>query len=151
MGKPHPNYKKRNYMNSPKFPQKVLLAIITLNLISTWLHYIDNALFLSQYSGLEWFTPVGVIATVIVMTPVGLLGYWLYTRGMFWLSYLTLLLYSITSISSPGHYLLPMIAPMSVKMHSLIWLDAVSGLTLIGFLLWSGIILQEWRKIPSAN
>jgi hypothetical protein len=91
-------------MNSPKFRQKILLAIITINIISTWLHYIDNALFLNQYSGLDWFTPAGVISTVIVMTPLGLLGYWLYTRKMFWLTYLTLGLYSVTSISSPGHF-----------------------------------------------
>ncbi|NEU74369.1 hypothetical protein PI95_017830 [Hassallia byssoidea VB512170] len=138
-------------MNSPKFRQKILLAIITVNIISTWLHYIDNALFLNQYSGFEWFTPAGVIGTVIVMTPLGLLGYWLYTKGMFRLTYLTLGLYSITSISSPGHYLLPIIAPMSLKMHSLIWLDGVAGLTLISFLVWSSVILQEWRIIPTAN
>ncbi|MBW4685094.1 MAG: hypothetical protein KME40_08325 [Komarekiella atlantica HA4396-MV6] len=126
--------------------QKILLGIITLNLISTWLHYIDNALFLSRYPGPEWFTSIGVISVVIVMTPVGLLGYWLYTKGMFWLAYLSLGLYSITSISSPGHYLFPMLAPMSLKMHSLIWLDGVMGLLLIGFLLWSGVVLREWRS-----
>ncbi|WP_193199882.1 hypothetical protein [Nostoc sp. MG11] len=126
--------------------QKILLAIITFNLISTWLHYIDNALFLSQYPGPEWFTSIGVISVVIVMTPIGLLGYWLYTKGMFWLAYLSLGLYSITSISSPGHYLFPMLAPMSLKMHGLIWLDGVTGLLLISFLLWSSVGLKEWRS-----
>lgn len=134
-------------MNFSKPHQKILLEIVILNFISTWLHYIDNALFLNQYPGPDWFTPVGVLVAVIVMTPIGLLGYWLYTRRSFWFAYLFLGMYSVTSVSSPGHYLFPMVAPMSLKMHSLIWLDGVSGLSLIGFLLWSCIVVQEWRII----
>jgi hypothetical protein len=132
-------------MNLAKSPQKFLLAILSLNLISTWLHYIDNALFLSHYPGPEWFTQMGVLGVVIVMTPIGILGYWLYRRQSFWLAYLLLGIYSITSISSPGHYLYPMVAPMSLKMHSLIWLDGVSGLSLICFIFWSGVMAQEWH------
>ncbi|MBD2728606.1 hypothetical protein H6G96_20355 [Nostoc sp. FACHB-892] len=138
-------------INTSRFRQTILLAVITLNLISTWLHYIDNALFLSRYPGPQWFTSVGVISTVIAMTPVGLLGYWFYTKSMFWLAYFLLALYSITSISSPAHYLFPMVAPMSLKMHSLIWLDGIMGLLLIGFLLWSSLVLKEWRSQLSTN
>jgi hypothetical protein len=138
-------------INTSRFGQTILLTIITLNLISTWLHYIDNALFLSLYPGPQWFTSIGVIITVIVMTPIGLLGYWFYTKGMFWLAYFLLALYSITSISSPVHYLFPMVAPMSLKMHSLIWLDGFMGLLLISFLLWSSLVLKEWRSPLSAN
>jgi hypothetical protein len=132
-------------MNFSKHHQKTLLAILVLNLISTWLHYTDNALFLSHYPGPQWFTPVGVLGVVMVMTPIGLLGYWLYTKQSFWWAYLLLGMYSVTSVSSPGHYLYPIIAPMSLKMHSLIWLDGISGLSLICFVLWSGVIAQEWR------
>jgi hypothetical protein len=126
---------------------QVLLAIALFNLISTWLHYTDNALFLSRYPGPSWFTTAGIFATVAVMTPVGLLGYWFYTKQWFRPAYLCLTLYSVTSLSSPGHYLFPMVTPISLKMTCLIWLDAVAGLTLIGFLVWSGAIAQEWRKV----
>jgi hypothetical protein len=125
--------------------QKILSAIIIINIISTWLHYTDNALYLDKYPGPAWFTTPGVFATVIVMTPVGLLGYWLYHRQAFWWSYLALGLYSITSVSSPGHYLFPMMHAMSLKMHELIWSDALSGISLIAFILWSGAIAQEWQ------
>lgn len=133
-------------MNFSHRPQQILLAILALNLISTWLHYTDNALFLNQYPGPAWFTPIGVLATVMVMTPMGLLGYWFYTKHSFWLAYLLLGAYSITSVSSPGHYLFPMVTPISFKMHGLIWFDAVSGLSLIGFLVWSWAVAQEWRS-----
>lgn len=133
-------------MNLSKRPQQTLLAIVAMNLISTWLHYTDNALFLNQYPGPDWFTPIGVLATVTMMTPVGLLGCWLYSKRSFRLGYLLLGAYSVTSVSSPGHYLFPMITPMSLKMQGLIWLDAVSGLSLICFLLWSSAVMQEWRS-----
>jgi hypothetical protein len=126
--------------------QKILLIIMAVNFVSTWLHYTDNALFLDQYPGPDWFTTPGVFATIILMTPVGLWGYWLYTKNLFWLSYLALGLYSITSISSPGHYLFPMNHEMSLKMHGLIWSDGISGFSLIAFILWSVIVAQEWDK-----
>ena len=133
-------------MNLIKRSQQILLVILLLNLISTWLHYTDNALFLDQYSGPEWFTTSGVFVAVTVITPIGLLGCWLYTKGMLGLSYLLLCMYSITSISSPGHYLFPIVTPMSLKMHGLIWLDGVAGILLICFVVWSSLIAQEWRR-----
>jgi hypothetical protein len=54
--------------------QKILTMIVIVNLVSTWLHYTDNALFLEQYPGPDWFTTRGVFATIIIMTPVGLLA-----------------------------------------------------------------------------
>jgi hypothetical protein len=124
----------------------VLGAIALLNLVSTWLHYTDNALFLSRYPGPDWFTTEGVFLTVALMTPVGLAGLWCYWKRLWWPAYGLLLLYSITSVSSPGHYLYPMVMPMPLKMHSLIWLDAVSGLSLVVFVAWSIAFSQEWRK-----
>jgi hypothetical protein len=132
-----------------KIPRKVLLGIVVLNLISTWLHYIHNAIFLADYPGPAWFTPQMIIVTVAVMSTIGLLGYWLYSRNVLTWAYFCLGLYSITSISSPGHYLFPMAVPMSDVMHILIWLDACSGSSLIGFLGWSGLVAQEWRGARS--
>jgi hypothetical protein len=106
---------------------QILLIILLLNLISTWLHYTDNAIFVGLYPEPGWFTTAGVFATVIVMTPIGILGYWLYSKHQFRPAYLTLAVYSITSISSPAHYFYPQIMAMTLKMHSLIWLDAIAG------------------------
>jgi hypothetical protein len=131
--------------------QKILTAIMAVNFVSTWLHYTDNALFLELYPGPAWFTTKGVFATIIIMTPVGLLGYWLYRRQSFLFSYIALGIYSITSVSSPGHYLFPMMHEMSLKMHGLIWSDAISGLSLIAFILWSSGLAKEWQTTTSMN
>jgi hypothetical protein len=134
-----------------KQAQRTLLFILLCNIISTWLHYTDNAFFLKQYPGPEWLTSAEILITVILMTPIGLLGYWLYTKQSFWLSYLFLGIYSITGISSPSHYLFSMPTPMTLKMHSLIWLDEFSGLLLICFLLWSSLAAKQWHKSETLN
>ncbi len=136
-------------MITRKLHHNILLGIVVLNLVSTWLHYTHNAIFLADYPGPAWFTPPMIIVTVVVMSTIGLLGYWLYSRNVFTWAYFCLGLYSITSISSPGHYLFPMVAPMSITMHGLIWLDALSGVSLISFLLWSGWIAQKWRTVKN--
>jgi hypothetical protein len=128
---------------------KILLSIVVFNLISTWLHYTDNAIYVDRYPEPAWFNTIGVFVTVAIMTPIGLLGYWLYRQSRFWLSYMVLGIYSITSISSPGHYLFPGVMAMTPKMHALIWLDAFAGSLLIGFILWSSAIVQEWKMSRS--
>ncbi|MFB2981866.1 hypothetical protein [Microseira sp. BLCC-F43] len=131
--------------------QQILLSILIANLISTGLHYTENAIFVSQYPGPDWFTTSGIFATVALMTPVGLLGYWLYTKGQHFWSDLVLCIYSLTSISSPGHYLYPGAMSMSAKMHSLIWLDAIAGYSLLIFVFWSAAIWKEWQLKDSQN
>ncbi|MDJ0717526.1 MAG: hypothetical protein QNJ54_25445 [Prochloraceae cyanobacterium] len=133
-------------MKPRKNSQIILLLLVLFNIVSTTLHYTDNAIFVDRYPEPDWITTAGVFATLIFMTPFGLLGYWLYGRGLFWLSYLCLGFYSITSISSPAHYFYPMVTSMSVKMHLLIWCDAIAGLSLIGFIFWSSLLLQQWHK-----
>lgn len=124
----------------------VLLFALIFNLISTALHYTDNALFVDKYPEPEWITTAGVFVTLAFMTPFGILGYWLYTRRVFSLAYLCLGFYSLTSLSSPAHYLYPMMAPMSAKMHLLIWGDAIAGILLLSFVLWSALVQREWRR-----
>jgi hypothetical protein len=128
---------------------KILLSIMVFNLTSTWLHYTDNAIYVNRYPEPNWFTTIGVFITIAIMTPIGLLGYWLYRQSRFRLSYMVLGIYSITSISSPGHYLFPGVMAMTAKMHALILLDALAGSLLIGFILWSSMIAQEWKMSRS--
>jgi hypothetical protein len=37
---------------------------------------------------------------------------------------------------------------MSTKMHSLIWLDAIAGISLVIFLIGSSFVAQDWRQQP---
>jgi hypothetical protein len=126
---------------------QILLSIVICNCVTTWMHYTDNAIYVKQYPEPDWFTTSAVFITVALMTPIGLFGYWLYRQHKYLLAYIVLGIYAITGLSSPGHYLFPGAMDMTMKMHSLIWLDAIAGLSLIGFILWSAAILHEWSII----
>lgn len=129
-----------------KSPQKVLLFVLLFSIISTSLHYTDNAIFVDRYPEPQWFTTVGVFITWGVMTLIGLAGYWLYSNGKLWTSYLLLLVYSVTGLSSPAHYFYGEMSAFSLKMHALIWSDFLSGTLLLCFVIWSILLLKEWRK-----
>ena len=124
-----------------------LLVILILNIASTSIHYTDNAIFVHQYPEPEWITTSGVFITWVVMTLIGIMSYWLYSKQYFWLSYLFLGIYSVTGLSSPTHYIYGTLSQFSFKMHAFIWSDALAGLLIIGFVIWSALIAQEWRKV----
>jgi hypothetical protein len=130
---------------------KELLIILITSIIVTILHYTDNAIFISNYPEPDWFTVSGVYITWGILTIVGLAGYWLYRQEKLWLAYLCLGVYSITGLSSPTHYFYGAMSEFSVKMHILIWLDAIAGALILGFVLRSGLILREWQPESRTN
>lgn len=122
-----------------------LLAILIFNLVSTSLHYIDNALYVDLYPEPAWITTSGVFITWGVMTFIGILGYWLYSKQKYWLSYLFLGIYAGTGLSSAAHYFYGALSQFSLKMHAFIWSDAIAGFSVVSFLVWSILIQQQWR------
>ena len=120
--------------------QTLLLLFLIASIVSTNLHYTDNAKFITNYPEPDWITVSGIYTTWIIMTVVGILGYWLYTQGKLWISYLCLSIYSITGISSTAHYFYGAMSNFSIKMHALIWLDLFTGASVLGFVIWSGLL-----------
>ena len=79
------------------------------------------------------------------MTIIGIIGYWLYTQEKLWISYFCLIIYSVMGLSSPVHYFYGAMSNFSIKMHALIWLDLFTGASVLGFVIWSGLLLREWQ------
>ncbi len=121
-----------------------LLLFLLASIISTSFHYTDNATFINNYPEPDWITVSGIYITWIVMTIIGIVGYWLYTQEKLGLSYLCLCIYSVTGLSSPAHYFYGAMSNFSTKMHTLIWLDLLTGAFVLGFVIWSGLLLREW-------
>jgi hypothetical protein len=126
---------------------RILLAIIVINIAITSLHYTDNALFVDMYPEPEWITTSGIFITWGIMTVIALISYGLYLQKNYWLSYLALIIYSTTGLSSPTHYFYGMMPEFSFKMHFLIWSDFIVGLLVIGFIIWSSLLKREWQDI----
>jgi hypothetical protein len=133
-------------MDSKKTPQTWLLALLIVNAIFTILHYTDNFVSYDKYPQPAWITPDGIYLAWIALTIFGIVGYLFYARNAFWTAYLCLGIYSITGISSPAHYFYPAHHVFSQKMHLLIWTDAIAGISLLFFILWSALIVREWQE-----
>ena len=123
-----------------------LLSILVFSIAITSIHYTDNAIFVDDYPEPEWITTSGVFITWGVMTLIGIITYWIYSKQNYWLSYLLLGIYAGTGLSSPAHYFYGELSQFSFKMHALIWSDVIAGLSVVGFIIWSALITQEWRN-----
>lgn len=131
-------------MNLEVKRQFLLKLILIASIISTAIHFTDNYRFIHLYPQLAWITAPSIYQFWIVLTVVGIAGYWLYKFRKFWQAYLCLMIYSLTGLASLGHYLYGSLSQFSLKMHLFIWTDALVGLAMLGFLLWSSLILKEW-------
>lgn len=138
-------------MDNKKTNQTLLLALLTINAISTLLHYTDNFINYNKYPQPTWITPDSIYVAWIGLTIFGIVGYLFYVKDIFWIAYLCLGIYSITGLSSPGHYFYSVQHVFSGKMHLLIWTDAIAGISLLIFILRSVVILKEWRKEREVN
>lgn len=134
-------------MNLEVKRQFLLKLLLIASIISTAIHFTDNYRFIHLYPQPAWITAPSIYQFWIVLTVVGIVGYWLYKFRKFWLAYLCLTLYLLTGLASPGHYLYGSLSQFSLKMHLFIWTDGLTGLAVLGFVLWSSLLLKEWRLI----
>lgn len=126
--------------------QSLLKALLIASIIATGFHFTDNYRFIEQYPQPIWITAPTIYQSWLLLTVVGIAGYWLYKFDKFWLAYGCLLLYSVTGLASPGHYFYGSLSEFSLKMHLLIWADGLTGLAVLGFTFWSALILKEWQR-----
>lgn len=131
--------------------QRLLKILLIASIISTAIHFTDNYLFIEQYPQPDWITAPLIYQSWLILTAVGISGYWLYKYRRFWLAYGCLLIYSFTGLASPGHYFYGTMSQFSAKMHLFIWTDGLTSLAILGFTFWSVLILKQWRREPSST
>jgi hypothetical protein len=132
-------------MNVKANRQFFLKLILLISIVSTAIHFADNYWFIDRYPQPSWITAPSIYQSWIILTAIGIVGYWLYKFKKFWLAYLCLIIYSLTGLASPGHYLYGSLSQFSPKMHLFIWTDGLAGLAVLGFVFWSLLRLREWR------
>ncbi|MEB3281586.1 MAG: hypothetical protein VKK42_21960 [Lyngbya sp.] len=123
--------------------QLLLKVFLLACIISTAIHFTDNYLYIEQYPQPDWITPRSIYVSWIIWTMIGVVGYGLYRSQRFWLAYLCLTIYSFSGLDSLAHYGFGTWSDFSVKMHFFILTDGLTGLSVLGFTLWSGLILRE--------
>lgn len=129
---------------NPEVKRQLLLKIfLVVCIVSTAIHFTDNYLYIEQYPEPDWITPPSVYISWLIWTAIGIAGYWLYKSQKFWFAYLCLVLYSFCGLDSLGHYLYGAMSDFSPKMHFFITTDGLAGSAILGFTLWSSLILRE--------
>jgi hypothetical protein len=112
----------------------ILRAILAISVVSTALHYTHNFVAASDYPG-----PVPSVAVQVaivlfwpVLTAIGLLGYRLYREGRLYPAHVCLAIYSVTGISTLGHFLsgTPKIPAF---FFGTIFTDGLAGLSVLAF------------------
>ncbi|MDX2098275.1 MAG: hypothetical protein SFW36_10910 [Leptolyngbyaceae cyanobacterium bins.59] len=132
-------------MNVKASAQTTLELILIASIVSTAIHFTDNYRFIELYPQPAWITAPSIYQSWIILTLIGMIGYWLYRSRKFWFAYLCLGIYSLTGLASPGHYLYGSWSQFSFKMHLFIWTDAITSLAVLGFVVWSLLFLKEWQ------
>jgi hypothetical protein len=110
-------------------PKEVIL--IGLTLITSSVHFADNAFHLDLYPGPDWLTRNVVLTTWIVMLLAACMVYWINTRT-------ALVAYGVLGFGGFAHYVLPRARSMPTHCTLTIDAEAVSSALLIAYaLLWS--------------
>ena len=118
----------------------VLGVIIAFNVVSTALHYTHNYLQIEHYPPADFATnhtiQIAILISWPVLTVVGVLGLWLYHRGLRPVAYACLIAYSTLGLATLGHFTEG--SPhIPVFWYATIFTDALGGLAVLAFIAWS--------------
>lgn len=109
----------------------LLIAVVA----SSILHYVDNILFFHEYPEPPWINPSMIDAFWLVMTPLAWIGYRLLAKGALYAGSLVLLVYAACNLLTLGHYLYAPMHSISLRINTLILLEAVLACVLVGFVM----------------
>jgi len=104
------------------------VILIGLTLITSAVHFVDNALRLDLYPGPDWLTRNVVLATWIVMLLAACLVYWINTRT-------ALVAYGVLGFGGFAHYVMPQARSMPTRCTLTISAEAASSVLLIAYAL----------------
>ena len=107
-------------------PKEALL--ISLTLITSAIHFADNAFRLDLYPGPVWLTRNIVLATWMVVLFAACLAYWINTR-------IALVSYGLLGFGGLAHFVMPQARSMPTRCELTISAEAASSVFLIAYAL----------------
>ena len=113
-----------------------LLVLLVVTGVASILHYVDNVIFFDAYPEPAWLTPQVVEVFWFVMTPFGVIGYWLFRRGSRWRGLSVLLAYGLMNLLTLGHYSYAPLSEISFRINLFILLEAGAAGALIVAVVW---------------
>ena len=126
----------------------VLRVILAFSILSTAGHYSHNFVEMDSYPGGGPVVQVLIVLSWPLLTAIGLYGYKLYKQGRIRDAHVHLLIYSLTGLITPLHFVYgsPDIAPF---WYATIFTDFLAGASIVAFVGWSASRPAPLRPHPS--
>src|SRR5207302_10980108 len=115
----------------------VLRVLLTVGIAESFVHYLDNTVRFSDYTGPKppaissWITQWMIPVSWILFTAVGLLGYRRFRQGRLSEAAAYLAIYSMSGLISIGHYVGISINDLSVFQNTFVFLDIALGVAVL--------------------
>jgi hypothetical protein len=109
-----------------------LLTVILLYGALSLAHFLHNAVYLQLYPNMPaWLTPVGVLASWLVIAAIGALGYWLFRRGLKAIGLVTIAIYAALGFGGLDHYAIAPVSAHSLAMNATIVGEVIAASALL--------------------
>jgi hypothetical protein len=116
---------------------RVLVGLVWLNLAASVLHFSDNMRHFELYPEPTWISNPRIVDLLwIVITPLLVAGWWLYSKRHKRIGRAALVAYGALGSTVLGHYFYAGASSMSFRMHALISLEATAAVALVAWVVW---------------
>jgi hypothetical protein len=113
-----------------------LRTILVFSVLSTASHYAHNFVAIDSYPGGGSGQQALIILSWPVLTMIGVYGYLLYARGELGRAHACLLIYSLTGLVTPLHFVYGE-PDIPAFFYVTIFTDFIAGLAVVAFVAWS--------------
>jgi hypothetical protein len=132
------------------YRQPLLKGILAFSVLSTAAHYSHNFVEMDSYPGGGPVVQVLILLSWPLLTAIGLYGYRLYARGRYREAHVHLLIYSLTGLVTPLHFLSGS-PDIPAFWYATIFTDFLAGAAIVGFVAWSASRPAPRRLRPSSQ
>ena len=107
-------------------------------------HFVHNAVYLDSYPNLPtWLTPLGVLASWLVIAGIGAAGYWLFRETSPPVGLAVIALYAALGFAGLDHYTLAPVSAHSLAMNATIVGETLSAAALLAVVAWTAVTRRE--------
>ena len=129
--------------------RNLLRGILAFSILSTASHYSHNFVEMDKYPGGGPVVQVLIVLSWPVLTAIGLHGYRLYTQGRYRDAHVHLMIYSLTGLITPLHFVYGS-PDIPAFFYATIFTDFIAGASIVAFVVWSASRPVPLRPSPSS-
>jgi hypothetical protein len=127
-----------------------LLTLILLYGTASLVHFTHNAVYLELYPNMPaWLTPLGVLTSWVVVTGIGVVGYWFFRKGFTALGLAVITLYAALGFAGLDHYAIAPVSAHSLAMNATILGEVSAASVLLVVTAWMAIRGGGPRRDPT--